>query len=103
MRLLLLLLLLLLAGLCNTLTSACQFPFNDSRFTNSSQLADYIANLQATGEPGVGGGKGWASIIGQGAPVRVVWPKRGKSMKLVTIPYCYASHEDFDNLKGVGK
>jgi hypothetical protein len=95
-------LLLLLAGLCMTLTSACLYPFNNARLTNSSLVANYIAELQANGKLGDDGGKGWVSDMNAATPDRAIWPNY-KETKLVYIEYCFATSQDFTSLNKIGK
>ncbi|KAI4665142.1 uncharacterized protein J4E88_010590 [Alternaria novae-zelandiae] len=96
-------LLLLLVGLFATLTSACTFPFNDNRLTNSSLVEDRVAELQASGQLGGDGGKGWMTIIGGGAtPNKAVWPNDPKNVNLVYIHYCFATRRDYHELHQIG-
>lgn len=93
----------LLAGLCATLTSACVFPFNNPRLTNSSSVADYVAELQASGTLSDDRGKGWVTIIGKDTNSDpAVWPNY-KDTPNVWIEYCFATEEDFTKYKDVGK
>ncbi|KAH6875114.1 hypothetical protein BKA58DRAFT_418724 [Alternaria rosae] len=93
--------LLLLARLCATLTSACVFPFNNPRLTNSSSVADYVAELQASGKLSDDGGKGWVTIIDKDTNSDpAVWPNY-KDTPNVWIEYCFATEEDFTKYKDV--
>lgn len=96
--------LLLVANVCATLISACMFPFKNPRLTNSSLVADYIAELQANGH-GIenDGGKGWNTIIGARTKDTIVWPNYQPLGKLVYIHYCFSTHRDFQELRDIGK
>ncbi|KAI4641211.1 hypothetical protein J4E93_008090 [Alternaria ventricosa] len=96
------LLLLLLAGLFATLTSACGFPFNNNRLTNSSLVDDFIADLEVSGQLGDNGGQGWMSVINDRIPDRTVWPDLGpENDPYVWIDYCYATEKDYNELHDV--
>ncbi|KAI4714332.1 hypothetical protein J4E89_000011 [Alternaria sp. Ai002NY15] len=96
------LLLLLLAGLFATLTSACGFPFNNNRLTNSSLVDDFIADLEVSGQLGDNGGQGWMSVINHRIPDKTVWPDQGpENDPYVWIDYCYATDKDYDALHDV--
>jgi len=94
-------LILLLVGLFATLTSACTFPFNDNRLSNSSLLKDRVAELQASGQLGRDGGKGWMIVIGTTTPDLVVWPNE-PNVNLVYINYYFAQRDDYHDLHKVG-
>ncbi|CAN9206782.1 unnamed protein product [Alternaria alternata] len=87
------LLTLLLSWLFVTLASACMFPFNNPRHTNSSLVEEYIADLQTKG------GNGWTSPIGPSNPVVTAWPKNSASGKVTYIYYCFDSHASYSALK----
>ncbi|CAN9465216.1 unnamed protein product [Alternaria alternata] len=89
------LLTLLLSWLFVTLASACMFPFNNPRLTNSSLVEEYIADLQTKG------GNGWTSPIGPSNPVITAWPKNSASGKVTYIYYCFDSHASYSALKDV--
>lgn len=91
------LLALLLSWLFVTLASACMFPFNNPRLTNSSLVEEYIADLQTKG------GNGWTSPIGPSNSVVIAWPKNSASGKVTYIYYCFDSHASYSALKDVGK
>jgi len=65
-------LLLLLAGLFATLTSACGYPFNNNRLTNSSLVDDFIADLEVSGQLGDNGGQGCMTVISNQIPDKKV-------------------------------
>ena len=96
--------LLLLAGLFATLTSACGYPFNNNRLTNSSLVDDFVADLEVSGQLGDNGGQGWMSVINHRIPDRTVWPDQGpENDPYVWIDYCYATDKDYDAFHDVGK
>ncbi|CAN9309436.1 unnamed protein product [Alternaria sp. RS040] len=86
---------LLLGWLFAILSSACMFPFNNPRLTNSSLVEEYIADLQTKG------GNGWSSMIGAKKPLITAWPKNSESGKMTYIYYCFDSHASYSALKDV--
>jgi hypothetical protein len=80
------------------------FPFNNPRLTNSWLVADYVAELQASGRSSESdGGKGWNTIIGARTKDTTVWPNYQPSVTLVYIYYCFSTHRDFQELRDIGK
>ena len=81
------------------LASACYVPFNDVRFLNSTFFSEFLAN--DTSHPDTG----WASVV-LGDTFRQPWPKVPEpptdlpgTAGLITIPYCYRTAKDREDLQ----